>query len=321
MDKIVIFDTSYGTYNMGDYIINECASNELKFITEKNFCVRIGTHNPVAHFYQLNKKRKTIKFFDEAKYKFVTGTNIIKKNMLHPWEDWNVNIFNCYPYKNSILMGVGLSGNKTNLYTKRLYKKMLNKEFYHSVRDEKTKKYLESIGIKAINTGCPTLWSINDELCKIIPTKKSDKVIFTLTDYAQDRNKDQKLINILKNNYKEVYIWIQGSRDYDYFRTFLNIDNINIIAPNIQAYHEFLEKNDVDYIGTRLHAGIYAIRHKKRSIIIAVDNRARDMNETYNLNVLERNKINKLDNIINSNFKTSININHENIEKWKNQFK
>ena len=164
MKNIVVFDTSYGTFNMGDYIINECANKELQTIIQNNFCIRIGTHTPVAHFYQLCKKRKPVKIINGAKYKFITGTNIIKKNMCWPWPDWNVNFFNCSPYKNIILMGCGISGSfdKANWYSTCLYKKILNKNYYHSTRDEKTKKYLESLGLKAINTGCPTLWSITD---------------------------------------------------------------------------------------------------------------------------------------------------------------
>ncbi len=322
MEKIIIFDTSYGSYNMGDYIINECAQRELKGIISGSFCYRVGTHTPVMYAYQFNKRRKPVKFFIDSKYKFLTGTNIIKKTMFWPWPDWNVNIFNCKPYKGTILVGVGSSGEftKTDLYTKVLYKKILNKDYYHATRDEKTKKYLESIGLKAINTGCPTLWSIDDNLCKQIPTKKSDTVVFTLTDYRKDKAKDQALIDILIKNYKNIYIWIQGSNDYEYFKSFDNIERIKMIDPNIQAYDEFLNKTNTDYVGTRLHAGIYAIRHKKRSIILAVDNRTRDMKETYNLVTLERDEIDKLDAMINSEFKTHIVVDKESINKWKSQF-
>lgn len=322
MKKIVVFDTSYGSYNMGDYIINECAQLELKDIVSGSFCYRVGTHTPVMHAYQFNKRRKPVKFFIDSKYKFLTGTNIIKKTMLWPWPDWNVNIFNCKPYKGTILVGVGLSGEftRTDLYTKVLYKKILNKDYYHATRDEKTKKYLESIGLKAINTGCPTLWGIDDNLCKQIPAKKSDTVVFTLTDYRKDKAKDQILIDTLVNNYKNVYIWIQGSNDYEYFNSFDNIERIKMIDPNIQAYGDFLNKTDTDYVGTRLHAGIYAIRHKRKSIILAVDNRTRDMKETYNLVTLERNEIDKLDAMINSEFETHIVVDKESINKWKSQF-
>ena len=323
MKKIVVFDTSYGTFNMGDFIIVDSANKELKFLIENNFVVRVGTHNPVSHFYQTNSKRKITQYFYNADYKFLLGTNIIKQNMFHPWPDWNVNIFNCKYYKGTLLVGAGIDGkrNKINKYSKILYKKILNKEYYHSTRDEETKLFLESIGLKAINTGCPTMWSLTEEHCKKIPTKKSKKVVFTLTDYRQNYENDQLLIDILNENYEELFFWIQGAYDYEYIKKFRNIDKIKFIAPSLDSYREFLENNEVDYVGTRLHAGIFALKNFKRTIIIIVDNRARDMKLTYNLPTIERDDVESdLSKIINSDIITSININTKNIKKWKNQF-
>ena len=62
------------------------------------------------------------------------------------------------------------------------------------------------------------------------------------------------------------------------------------------------------------------MQHFCRTIIVIVDNRARDMKENYNLNVIERTNIDKLDQMINSNFKTNILINEKNINIWKKQF-
>ena len=200
--------------------------------------------------------------------------------------------FNCKYYKNSIAIGCGSDTNakKMDLYTKSMYKKIFSKEYIHSVRDERTKRLLESIGVKAINTGCPTLWGFTPELCKEIPRKKADKVVFTLTFYNKDLEVDQKLIDILNKNYKEIYFWVQGSEDLEYLNSFNGIKNIKIVNPTLDAYRELLEKGDIDYVGTRLHAGIYAMKHKVRSIILAIDNRARDMSETYNINTIDKKK-------------------------------
>ena len=94
--------------------------------------------------------------------------------MLRPWPNWNINIFNAKPLKNSILLGVGCGVNSksVNWYTKLLYKMVLSKDIEHSVRDNKAKEMLENMGFKAINTGCATLWKLSEELCKEIPTKK-----------------------------------------------------------------------------------------------------------------------------------------------------
>ncbi|MBO5140007.1 MAG: hypothetical protein J6B76_05055, partial [Peptococcaceae bacterium] len=78
----------------------------------------------------------------------------------------------------------------------------------------------------------------------------------------------------------------------------------------------------VDYVGTRLYAGIHALNHKVRSIILAVDNRATEMGRDVNLPVIQRSEIAKtLENKINSEFATDIQIKQDNIESFKAQFR
>lgn len=323
MKKIVIFDTSSGSFNMGDYIIVDSAMDELKSILKGNFRVKVGTHNPVAHFYQSNPKRKVTKYFDNADYKFLLGTSILKENMFYPWPDWNVNIFNYRFYRNTVLVGAGLEGKKekVNFYSKYLYKNILNKNYVHSTRDEEAKIFLESLGLKAINTGCPTMWSLTKEHCACIPHNKSDKVVFTLTDYRRNEEMDQFLIDTLLDNYNEVFFWVQGSYDYEYFKGLKNTDNINVISPTFEDYKEFLINNNVDFVGTRLHAGIFALKMKRRSIIIGVDNRARDIKKSYNIPMIDRNNLkSELESKIKSDFETNINIDVDKIKKWRSQF-
>lgn len=323
MKKNILFDTSSGSQNLGDYIICESIERELEFILSNNFLVKYATHTPVSHFYQNTKKNPVYKYCMEADYKFLAGTNILQYRMLRPWANWNINIFNCNIYKNVILVGVGLNPNRStmDLYTKNLYKKMLNKDYFHAARDEKTKNVLEELGFKAINTGCATTWMLNKNHCQKIAKEKSENVIFTLTDYCKNYEQDQKLINILNKNYKKVFFWIQGSEDLEYFSSLKNTENIIKVSPNVQAYKQILLKGNIDYIGTRLHAGIYAMQNFIRTIIISVDNRARDMKRDYNLITVERENIDELDNLINSTINADLHINEENINKWKEQFK
>ena len=164
------------------------------------------------------------------------------------------------------------------------------------------------------------MWSLTKEHCSKIPTQKSENVVFTLTDYKRDKEKDQKLIDILKNNYKKVYYWIQGSNDLEYFKLLHNTEDIILVNPNLIDYKEILKNENVDYVGTRLHAGIFAMQNFVRSIILIIDNRARDIKETYNIVAIERNKILELESVINSKFETKINIDEEKIKEWKNQF-
>lgn len=323
MKKIILFDTSMGSLNLGDFIIMEAINKQMKKILDKNFIVNLPTHTPIMHSYQMLRNNVIKNACETADYKFICGTNLLTKNLKHITLGWNINSIDAKNYKGAICIGCGMNSEepkKVNNYTKKIYKRVLNPDFIHSVRDDRTKKFLESMGFKAINTGCSTLWGLNKEFCKEIETNKSENVVFTLTDYEKDEEYDQKLIDILVENYKNVYFWPQGLQDYEYIMKMKNIEKITILEPSLVAYREILDKENIEYVGTRLHAGIYAMQHKKRSIIIKIDNRSRDMAETYGLNCVERKEIDKITNMINSKFETRININEENIKLWKNQF-
>lgn len=322
MKRIVLFDTSYGTQNLGDYIINQAIGEEMKFLLRDNFVVHYGTHNPLLRFSQNLKKNPISSFCKEADLKFLCGTNLFSKNLDRLTPNFNINYYDAKNYRESIAVGCGLADvNKGNsIRTKLIYKKILSKSYKHSVRDNNAKKYLESLGLEAINTGCPTLWKLTPDFCKSIPAEKAIRVVFTLTDYDKNEEKDERLISILKKNYKEVYFWVQGTGDYDYFNNLRGTSGIKVIPPSLESYEELLKEGKIDYVGTRLHAGIYAMRHGVRSIILAIDNRVRDMRETYNLVTVERDDIDRLNELINDSFKTNIKINEKAIAEWKGQF-
>ena len=86
------------------------------------------------------------------------------------------------------------------------------------------------------------------------------------------------------------------------------------------AYDEFLTNNDTDYVGTRLHGGIYAMRHGRRAIIISIDERAREINKSNHLNCIDFNNLVELPGYINSEFETSVKMDSAAISRWKNQF-
>ncbi|ASF38491.1 capsular biosynthesis protein [Halobacillus halophilus] len=321
MENVLLLDTSVGSLNKGDDIIMKCIKNHLKEITINDYLLTLPTHVTPFQWYQVLRNSNRVKIYKEAKYKFVGGTNLLTMNMLTHFPQWNINLLNYQPLKGSVLLGVGAGKGETmNRYTKILYKRVLSHEYIHSVRDERTKRFVEEIGLRAINTGCPTLWALDKEFCKTIPTGKSRSVIFTLTHHSKDYVKDQLLIDTLLTNYSKVHFWIQDKKDLGYLQLFKGIEHIHIVSPTLEAFEETL-KEDVDYIGTRLHGGIFAMRHGKRSIIIGIDERARGMSETYNINMLDRIDMEKLEDKINSRFVTDINIKHKAIDQWLNQFR
>lgn len=321
MKKIILLDTAIATSNVGDEIIMECVERELQSITSESFLYRLPTHLPTFHSYTIWKNSLTVQNFTNCDYKFVGGSNLLVKNMLTHYPQWNVNIFNYHPLKGCVLVGVGAgAGEKTNLYTKKLYQKMLSHEYYHSVRDERSREYVESLGLKALNTGCVTMWVLTPEFCKEIPTKKADNVVFTLTAKGQPDPRDQKMIDILQKEYDHISFWIQGDRDLAYFQLFRNTGNIEVIPPRKEAYHQVLQRDNIEYVGTRLHGGIYALRHKKRAVIISIDERAKSISADTGLVTLEKDQVDGLDKLINGTVKTELNIPFDKVKQWKAQF-
>lgn len=318
-----MLDTSVGSLNQGDEIINISIRDNWKEIFENNYIFRLASHTPVYSLLQYLYRRKAFKTIENADYKFLCGTNALYVNMLRPVPSWNINIFNTNLVKNTICLGIGIgvNGSEANWYTRNLYNKVLSHDYIHSTRDEKAKNFLEKLGFKAVNTGCPTLWGLTDEHCKGISEKKSENAVFTLTGYDIDIENDKKMVEIILKNYNEVYFWPQCLDDYYYLQK-LDVDNsIKIVTPNVSSYDRILNGN-IDYIGNRLHGGIYALQHKCRSIIISIDYRAEEMKNNYSIPCIKREDITStLENTINSQWNTQIKgLDFDLISEWKSQF-
>lgn len=310
--NIVLFDTALKTKNLGDEIIVfYCKEN----LINNNLII---TNSVPTH---IKPNKNELKYLNDNEFKIITGTNIIsaKENKDYLWLKPKLKYIEHF-----CLMGCGANNyeKKLNFYSQLFYRKLLSKSFIHSVRDSFTENLLKSIGItNVINTSCPTMWKLTPEFCKSIPTKKATIAVTTLTDYEKDFDNDFYLLDTLLKNYEKVFIWIQGDEDYEYLKNYKDFEKLNIIGHTLKEYEQFLISTNCDYIGTRLHAGIRALNEKKRTLILAVDDRALQISKDTNLPVIRRSNIKKdLEKIILNEYHTDIKIPLENIEKWKNQF-
>lgn len=314
---VIRFDTSPGTDNLGDDIIMRYCNRILDELLPEHRSIHIGTHlMPTLEQEQAAK---------QTKYKFVCGTNLLTSHIEHHWR-WILpdGVRRKMNYRNAILLGVGWGEyqDECSDYSRMIYRTMLNPCVLHSVRDQYTLNKLQQAGFhNVINTGCPTTWALTPEFCLDIPMQKAREVVTTITDYRRDPERDNEMLAILSRNYDHVYLWLQGRRDEEYLQTLDIPANLSTISASLEAYEGVLRKGGVDYVGTRLHAGIHALNHKIRSIILAVDNRATEMGRDVNLPVIQRGEISeKLEKMIQSNFATEIHINQENIDCFKTQF-
>ena len=315
MKKIIRYNPSLTTMNMGDFVIFDSIEKQLGQLFKDAFNIDVSTHLPISYVFS--------NLLNEADYKFVCGTNLLMGKLNGIFRQWDINIFNAAKLGPAILIGAGWwqYNNNPNGYTKKVYKKILSREFNHSVRDNYTKKMLNNIGFdNVICTACPTMWSLTKEHCEGIPQTKASKVVTTLTDYNKDAEKDQRMLDVLSENYDKVYVWMQGMGDYAYLNELCTNDKIEIIPPSLARYDEVLENEDVDYIGSRLHGGIRALQKQVRCVILGVDNRAKEKEKDFNIKVIDRNDVEKLPLLINSSFKTEIDIPIDEINRWKSQF-
>lgn len=321
MELAGIFNTAIGSSNIGDQIIMDASLHQVTDLLKNTQLIHFSSHDPLLYH--------SLKLQREVKANILCGTNCLSSHMfLRP--AWAVNAFTVFFIKPVIPIGVGWGAYQgdPDVYTKWLLKKGLTKTGVISVRDEYTKSKLATCGINnTLNTGCPTMWNLSEEHCDSIPEQKSAKVIYTLTDYARDIEADAYSIDTLLKNYEQVYIWIQGSRDLQYLQQLLNEkthlknSNIKLIPPSLKQYDAFLESNQADYVGTRLHGGIRALQHSKRTLIIGVDNRAKEKEKDFGLPVIYRENIQGLEEQINRHRKTQIRLPVDQINEFKASLK
>ena len=286
---ITLLDTGVASRNMGDHIIVDSIKTHMRKIFPHAIYVNIPTHSYLDS--------EAIKHISNSKYSFVCGTNLLASHM-DDYKQWKIGSFEFSCLRDVILLGVGWWQYQElpNSYTQLLLNTILSKKVSHSVRDGFTKQQLSSVkSIQSINTGCPTMWGLSSTHLSHIPNTKRSDVITTLTDYKSNHKKDSFLLRYLFEHFEQVYVWIQGTGDLRYLRELaqtLDTSRLRIIPGTLEHYDEFLELHtDVEYVGTRLHAGIRALQKKKKTLIIGVDNRAIEISKDTLLPVVDRNNI------------------------------
>lgn len=318
MKKIMLFEPGISTDNLGDQIIVQGVKEAFRQILEQSFVIEFSTHLPLYN--------RHVQHCEKADLKLICGSNLLVGNFgsVFRFRQWPVDILTAKSLFPCILIGVGAQkyGQKIGPYSKMIYRKILDPSVFHSVRDSYTARQLQNAGIdNVLNTGCPSLWKMTPEKCAGIPVEKGREAIFTLTDYRKNPVRDQAMITELCRKYETVFFWPQGSGDFSYFLSMEGTEKVQIIPPSLKEYDAFLTAHeDLDYIGTRLHGGIRALQHNRRSLIIGIDNRALEMQKDYGLPVIRQENIEELGQWINRKRKTQISIPEKAVELFLSQF-
>ncbi len=312
--NMLLFDTSIDSQNMGDLIIKHYCDLALSEITANSNVDRIPTHTLPSS--------GQMEVLSRAATKIVCGTNLMTPHF-EEFSNWKMPK-NLTGYRDIVTLGVGWGYycEEISSVSRFVYRTILSRRKLLSVRDGYTEKKFREMGFTNVaNTGCPTLWRLTAEHCATIPTQKAGRVITTLTDYDRDEQRDRRMIDLLKENYGEVFVWIQGTDDLEYLQSLVDVQTVRIIPRSLEAYTEALKMGDVDYVGSRLHAGIHAMNLGVRSIILAVDNRAIEMGRDFHLPVIRREELEvKMLPMIHSRWQTAVDLPTEKIAAWKRQF-
>ncbi|WP_165396857.1 polysaccharide pyruvyl transferase family protein [Sphaerotilus mobilis] len=314
---VALFDTSVASENVGDFIIMDAVNLELSGLLTRHQTITLPTHDSIG------KVGRNI--VQRSDFSVIGGTNILSSH-LRQYRQWKFGALDIPLLRDVVLMGVGWwqYQDKPDWLSALFYRKALSRRHLHSVRDSYAEEKLRSIGIEnVINTGCPTMWRLDPDHCRAIPLGKAAQVVFTITDYKPNLDRDRALIRQLTASYQTIFFWPQGSGDLRYLASLIDVhaSNIKVLSPSLASFNGVLDGGNIDYVGTRLHAGIRALQRRVRAMIISVDNRATEKQRDFGLPVIEGDQVGILADILKQERATAVRLPQEEIARWKQQFK
>lgn len=279
--RIHLLDTSISTDNLGDEIIVRHARSQLLQEFPKAYFSTSSSHDGLG--------QRGRRLAAEADIVFLLGSNALSGRFRYKGGHLPIGIRDARAMAGKVVLyGVGSKGESSRMDHRQrwLWRHLLHPNVHHSVRDQLAQELVVACGHKAINTSCHTLWDLPDRL-ELLPGQRST-VVFSLTHYRPAIELDRSFVAWLKKRYSRIALWAQQVEDAKYLSEIGSIAEIEILAPNIEAYDRFLSQANIDVIGTRLHGGIHALHHGHRSIIMSVDHRAAFIGKETGLAVTRR---------------------------------
>lgn len=300
--------------NLGDHIISAAVRTTLIDDLGLVETARVPSIRPLTRV-----QRRSLRAADVV---VVGGTNLLSSNM-NVYNQWKVNLLDLARLPRVVLMGVGWWQYQPapNVYTRLLLRGLLDRRLLHSVRDGYTADMLASAGIhNVVNTSCPTLWQLDAATQREIPVRRAREVVCTLTCYNMRPELDRPLLELLDELYDRVILWPQGNDDLEYCRS-LGVETDHL-PHTVDAFDDLLRDSpDVDYVGTRLHAGVRALQNRKRALVLTIDNRAEQIGEDTGLPVVARDDLASIRGWINKSDPVAIKLPRLDIQRWLAQFR
>ena len=312
MRPITLFDTGIASNNAGDEIIMDAVRDIVRALFPRAFLYRVPTHDVISG----PSRRLAAK----SALGIVGGSNLLKPRLMrHPL--WHLRLADAFALRDIVLLGVGYQNYDVppTAFTRWFLGRILHPRFIHSVRDSYTATHLRRIVPNVVNTSCPTTWTLTPAHCATIPAQRAREALTFLTFYNRDPAADGALLDLLVRRYERVHFWPQQYEDLIYLRS-LGDRPISIVAPTVADYDAFLDAHAVDVVGSRLHGGIRALQRRRRALVLAIDNRAREIARDTGLPVADRSDLAAVERWIAEPAPTRMHLPDDAIAAWKSQF-
>lgn len=264
--EIAVLDPSLATDNLGDEVIYEAVEDVLFSLFPAAFLHRIASHE------RMSDRSHTV--LRKASLVFVAGSNLLPPD----GGQWRITLDDAALCCDIVVLGAGWQHDSTvfNRRSEKLTRRVLSGRRIHAVRDAKARDNLASLGLRVLNTSCPSLWSLDAAATARIPESRAPEAVVAVTAYRNTPEADAAFLRLMTECYRKVWFYPQMADDIPHLER-IGFGHLPRIRASTAAYTRFLAENDVDYVGSRLHGGIRALQRGKRTLVLAVDNRARDI--------------------------------------------
>ena len=146
-------------------------------------------------------------------------------------------------------------------------------------------------------------------------------VLVVLEEKKDCREEDSRMLDMLREEYGTVYIWIKDRKNLDYLQKLGDLNKYKLLPGSISTLKKiFCETAELDYIGTNIPIGIQSLTMLKRSLILSDTDYAQALREEMHLPVLGRSMQKEVEAWITAPYETRVLLPEENIKYWKSQF-
>lgn len=306
MRSIVWLDPSKENVNAGDEIIADAIDSlDLPGVNQAR---RITTHRFLS--------REEVGALSRADVVLVGGTNILRSNFLN--RQWPVTPRQLFAMRaKTVFLGVGWWQYQSppGAFTRAALRSISHPVIPHAARDSYTAMRLQSLGLPAVMTSCPTLWNLNGYEISPRQAGSSDSVVVTITDYHFSAVQDSGWLSYLSDRFQSVSVVGMGPGDERAFHSIETPDNVVWRGFGAEVLKRLSGETQL-FIGTRLHAGIRWLQMGGAALVLSVDNRAREISRDTGLPVVQRQDVSGINAWLEEEGNV-LTVPHRNIESWK----